>query len=133
MRRNVLLILPLLAACASEQEMCINRQTKELRTVQSLLAEVEANIARGYAWDSRTEYTTQWDECETRITDNEGKRITISKPCLRDVAEEVRFRVPIDPVVEQRKRDNLSRRRNALMASAEAGVKACKIAYPDKD
>ena len=49
-----LLALPLvLAACGTPQERCISQNTSEFRTVSRLLAEVEGNLARGYAWEER--------------------------------------------------------------------------------
>lgn len=136
MPRNItgalILALPLaLAACGTPQERCISRNTTEYRTVNSLLAEVEGNLARGYAWDERQVVRSRLAQCQTVTTDREGKPVITTYGCWRDELETERFRVPIDPVAEARKRDGLVARRNALSASAERAVEACRAAYPE--
>ena len=49
MHRVLPLLLLALAACATPQEACINRATRELRTLDDLIAEQRATLARGYA------------------------------------------------------------------------------------
>lgn len=136
MPRNItgalILALPLaLAACGTPQERCISRNTTEFRTVNSLLAEVEGNLARGYAWDERQVVRSRLAQCQTVTTDREGKPVITTYGCWRDELETERFRVPIDPVAEARKRDGLVARRNALSASAERAIEACRAAYPE--
>ncbi|KGJ07869.1 hypothetical protein EQ718_11540 [Paracoccus versutus] len=136
MTRNILLaLMPVLvvASCGTPQEQCISRNTREYRTVSNLLAEVEANLARGYAWEERTVMRTQWEDCRYVWVDKDGNRRLGYRPCLRDVADTERYRVPIDPAAETRKRDNLLARKQALMPAARAAVDACKAAYPEKD
>jgi len=124
-------MLVLLAACGTPQEQCISRETREYRTILSLLTEVEGNIARGYAWEERPVRTTEWDDCSDVVRGPEGKPVLISRPCLRDVVDMERFRIPIDPAAEARKRDGLIARRDALRPRAEAAVRACRAAYPE--
>ncbi|WP_288949483.1 hypothetical protein [uncultured Paracoccus sp.] len=135
MTRNILLaLMPVLmvAACGTPQEQCISRNTREYRTVSNLLTEVEGNLARGYAWQERTVTRTEWDECRHVWIDKDGNRRLGYRPCLRDVVDTERYRVPIDPASETRKRDNLLQRKQALMPSARAAVEACKAAYPEE-
>lgn len=136
MPRNItgalIMALPLaLAACGTPQERCISRNTSEYRTVNSLLAEVEGNLARGYAWGERQVVRSRLAQCQTVTTDREGKPVITTYGCWRDELETERFRVPIDPVAEARKRDGLIARRNALSASAARAVEACRAAYPE--
>lgn len=136
MTRNITLaLLPLLilTACGTPQEQCIRRNTQEYRTVSSLLAEVEGNLLRGYAWEERNVPRTTWSDCRTVYYDREGRPFVAYRPCLRDVIDTERYRVPIDPAVEARKRDNLAQRKAELAPSASAAISACRSAYPEED
>lgn len=133
-RNRVLMTLALtalLAACGTPQENCIARNTRENRVLMNLLEEVEGNLARGYAWDERTVTTTEWDTCPRVLRDKDGNRHIVPEPCLRDVTDTERFRVPIDPAAEIRKRDGLRARLAALEPQASAVVRACRAAYPE--
>ncbi len=56
MNRLVLTLAILtLAACATPQERCEARVTRELRTINELIDETRANLQRGYALETRTE------------------------------------------------------------------------------
>ena len=121
-----------LAACGTPQEQCISRNTDEYRTVSRLLAEVEGNLARGYAWDERVVTRTDFDFCPTLVRDLDGEDVLVHRSCWRDVADTEVFRVPIDPVIEQRKADNLRSRLAALRPDAERAVQACRAAYPQE-
>ncbi|MDS9468529.1 hypothetical protein RGQ15_13235 [Paracoccus sp. MBLB3053] len=134
MCRNILFgLLPLLllTACGTPQERCISRNTSEYRAVSRLLAEVEGNLARGYAWEERQVIRTEWDDCPVVAYDRDGNRRIFYRSCLRNVSDVERYRVPIDPVVETRKRDNLAERKKALSSYAARAVDACKAAYPE--
>ena len=136
MTRNsavALLMLGLLAACGTPQQQCISRNTSEYRTVARLLEEVTGNLARGYAWAERPYTTTEWADCPRLVRDRDGNAHVVTVPCSRRVTEIERYRVPIDPVSEGRKRDNLASRLEALRPRAEAAVRACRIAYPEAE
>lgn len=134
MTRNITLaLLPVLAlsACGTPQEQCISRNTSEYRTVSSLLAEVEGNLIRGYAWEERNVPRTTWADCPRVYRNRDGDRFVAYRPCLRNVIDTERYRVPVDPTVETRKRDNLAKRKAELAQSANAAVRACRAAYPE--
>ena len=136
MPRNIaftLVVLPLsLAACGTPQDRCISRNTDEYRTVSALLAEVEGNLARGYAWEERQVVRDRLTQCRDYVRDGQGNvRVTYS-PCWQDYVDTERYRVPVDPAAEQRKRDGLAARKAQLSARAEAAVKACRAAFPDE-
>lgn len=134
MTRNILLaLMPVLvvAACGTPQEQCISRNTQEYRTVANLLGEVEANLARGYAWEERTVTRTEWDDCPYVIRDKDGNSRIVNRSCMRQVPDIERYRVPIDPAAETRKAANLADRRAALQSRADAAVKACRAAHPE--
>lgn len=137
MRRNTalaLLALPLaLAACGTPQDRCISRNTGEYRTVSRLLAEVEGNLARGYAWEERQVVRDRLTQCRAVHRDRKGNARVTYEPCWRDYVETERYRVPIDPAAEARKRDGLAARKAALADRAAAYVAACKTAFPEED
>lgn len=135
MTRNIVLaLLPVLlvAACGTPQERCISRNTSEYRTVARLLAEVEGNLARGYAWQERQVSRIEWDDCPFVVRGKNGERHVGYRTCARDVLDTERYRVPIDPAAESRKRDNLLARKAALSQTAARAVDACKTAYPEE-
>ena len=125
--------LPLLvlAGCGTPQEQCIARNTGEYRAVSQLLAEVEGNLARGYAWEEREVTSTEWGMCERLGRDKDGKMTILRSGCWRDVTDTERYRVPIDPAAEARKRDNLAAKKAALEGRARAVVEACRKAHPE--
>lgn len=133
-RKPILLLLPVLAvlaACGTPQQQCIARNTREYRTVSELLAEVEGNLARGYAWEERQVSSHEWDDCPAVVRGHHGERYAVLRPCLRHVIDTERFRVPIDPLSEARKRDGLAARQAALTPGAEAAIRACRAAFPE--
>lgn len=127
----LILTLPLLLACGTPQERCISRNTSEYRNVSRLLAEVEGNLARGYAWEERQIVRDRLTHCRSYSRDRDGRVYPTMVPCWRDYVETQRYRVPIDPAVETRKRDNLANRQKALAGHAESSVRACRAAYPE--
>lgn len=135
--KNALLLaalLPLgLAACASPREQCLNRVTREYRTVTNLLAEVEANLQRGYAWEEYEIERTHWVRCDRIVQDENGNSVIEPDMCLDDYTDTIRRRVVIDPVPETRKRDNLRAKQAELQKKAQADIAACKIAYPEEE
>lgn len=129
----LMLTLPLtLAACATPQERCISRNTDEYRTVSRLLAEVEGNLSRGYAWEERQVVRTRPTQCQRVYRDRNGQDHVTTYTCWRDYVDQEHYRVPIDPAAELRKRDGLVERQDALAKRARAAVDACRTAYPDE-
>lgn len=128
----LLLILPALAACGTPQEQCIRRNTSEMRVVGELLAEAEGNLARGYAWRERNVVRPRWTECRSYARNKDGEIVPVFTPCMRDEVETERYRVPIDPLVEQRKRDNLSQKYATLQSQSQEVVRQCRAAFPDE-
>ena len=127
------LSLPLLiAACGTPQERCISNNTSEYRTVSRLLAEVEGNLARGYAWEERQVVRDRLTQCRRVWRDRDGRAVVGYEPCWQDYVETERYRVPIDPASEQRKRDNLAGRQAQLADRASSVVQACKAAFPEQ-
>ncbi|SOC10126.1 hypothetical protein [Rhodobacter maris] len=132
MRQLALFALIALAACGTPQERCIHRETRELRNLQSLLGEVEGNLARGYAYEEYEVPMTRWEVCgQDRITRADGTVIEKSRMCLEDYSVTRTRQVAIDPATEARKRDGLRAKIKALTPAAENAVAACKATYPE--
>lgn len=121
--------LGLLAACATPQEQCIARETRELRIVESLLAETEANLRRGYALTQVTVWRPVWVDCTPRV--REGAPSPAPRICFDDRPETVTRPSPIVPEAEAAKRDSLIAKRNELLPLAEGHIAACRAAYPE--
>mgnify|MGYP001582222123 CR=1 FL=1 len=131
-RLLLLMLLSGLAACASPLERCVSRNTSEYRAVARLLAEVEGNLARGYAWQQREITMTQWEDCPMVVGHRDGGRHVVYRPCPREVSHVERYRVAIDPAAEMRKRDYLRARKQQLAGPAVRAVAACRAAYPEQ-
>lgn len=131
MRRALLSlsVLSLLAACGTPQERCINRNTRDLRTVEKLIAEVQGNLDRGYAYEEYTVSIPVWRECVvTRAT---ATTPAVTRPCLED-EEETRTRpVAIDLNAERAKLESLYQKRDQLQREAQSVVALCKEQYPE--
>jgi hypothetical protein len=134
MRRHFLPVLLILAACGTPQQQCINRETRDLRVVERLIAETQGNLDRGYGFEEVTIYTTEYVDCTPRVVVPEGEPAPVVQPrlCLEDVPETVRRPVAIDLGAEQRKLDGLLIKRRDLLGRAEGVIAACKAAYPEE-
>ena len=133
MIRKLALLLPLslLVACGTPQERCISGNTREYRALSSLLAETEGNLSRGYAWREREVMRSELGFCRRPVRDRDGDVRFIEYSCWRDVVDTVRYRVPIDPEAETRKRDYLAGKVKSESARAKQVVQQCKAAYPE--
>lgn len=133
MRKIAIVVLLGLAACGSQQERCINRSTAEVRRLQSLVAEVDGNLARGYAFEEYDVPMTSWEFCGyDHYPGRDGRVVVRSRMCLEDDYVTRRRSVPIDPQSEQRKRDALVARIKQLTPQMNAEVQACRATYPQK-
>ncbi|KEP70235.1 hypothetical protein DL1_19140 [Thioclava dalianensis] len=132
--RLTLMILTLIAltACGTPQERCIRQSTSELRRIDTLLGEVRANLARGYAWEEYTVTVPSWDVCGTRTYTKNGKQFEQPQMCIGDETVTRRRPVPIDPVVETRKRDNLLAKKAELSKLARSQIAQCRALYPEE-
>ena len=120
MRFSPALLVLALAACATPQERCVLNATKELRTVNSLIAESEANLARGYAIDRELERRPRLTFCAG------GRRSNVGLSFCRDTDIYVRERpVALDPEAERRKLALLRERKARLEVPSQRAAAAC--------
>lgn len=131
MHRALPLLFLALAACATPQEACINRETRELRTLDRLIAEQRATLARGYALVERTEWEMDWRICEPGVPATGTTPARPPRWCWDDVPVTVTDRVPIDPAAERRKLAGLEAKRAEEAARVRPAVAECRALYPE--
>ena len=128
MRPLALLALPLiLTACASPQQQCLSAATREARINAQLIAQTEANLARGYAVQ-RTQ--------RVREVNRICRGVTASGEPVATRCEDVRVTpvtvpVAIDLNAEAAKLESLKQRRAALAAGTDTAVAQCRRLYPE--
>lgn len=128
MKRLILLALVLLAACGTPQEQCINRSTRDLRIIDKLIAETEANIERGYAYERTPVRENYWDYCPQRQLT--GAPPVPMRLCLKERVIFVDRPKAIDLEEEARKLASLKAKRKELARIAEEAIALCKAEYP---
>ncbi len=130
MKRLTVLALAALAACGTPQEQCINRNTRDLRTVDRLIAEAEGNLQRGYAYETITTYEPEWTYCRRRPP-VEGQPEPPPRLCLDERPVSRTRPKAIDLNEEARKLASLRTKRESLARQAEAVIAQCKAEYPE--
>lgn len=130
MNRMIFLPLTLLAACGTPQEQCINRNTRDLRTVDRLIAETQGNLDRGYAFETITVYEDYWTNCPVPPV-VEGETPPPPRLCLDERPVTEQRPKAIDLNEEARKLDSLKVKRRELARKAEAVIAECKAEYPE--
>jgi hypothetical protein len=111
-----------LAGCASPYQRCVAPALDEIRTVDRLIAETEANIARGY----RLQPEQRWRPTFTFCT---GSRNDFDV-CWVDQPYTVTRPVAIDRSVERGTLASLQERRGELLVAARRQQAACAAAHP---
>ncbi|MDU8944394.1 hypothetical protein [Ovoidimarina sediminis] len=109
-----------LAGCATTEQRCVAQATRDLRVIDVLILETEANLARGYAIETETTVSPRLSFC-TGYRDRVGVSF-----CTGDRLVERERAVAIDPVAERRKLDDLRARRVVLARQAEQVVAGCR-------
>lgn len=133
MRRAVLATVLLLTACGTPQEQCIRRETADLRTLDSLIAETERNIQRGYGIE---EYTTwEWEAYTCYQQRPAGPDGVVPPPIPRTCQQRVPWTetrpVAIDLNQERAKLASMKQKRTELARRANLAIEACRRAYPE--
>ena len=129
MKRHVLPLLVLLAACGTPQEQCIRAGTRDLRTLDRLIAETEGNLDRGYALEDVTITQEHWGYCEPWHHADDPTPSLV--PCLIEHDVTVRRPIAIDLADEAKKLESLKARRGELARAAEPIIAQCKADHPE--
>lgn len=119
----LLAMVALLASCGTPREHCIGKATREIRTVDRLITEVQGNLDRGYGYEFITIYEIDYIDC--------GNEADPSRVCAIRVPEQERRPIAIDLAAEARKLDQLQAKRQALLTSAAPVVAQCKVDNPE--
>lgn len=111
-----------LAGCATPYERCVAPTARDLRVVDSLIAETEANIARGYGIEVTQVVHTEFVAC--RIGDGPYRfcAVPFTTPLRRPVA--------IDRETEAGKLASLRSRRTELLLELQARQASCRRLHP---
>jgi hypothetical protein len=125
-----LFLLPLLAlvACQTPREACISQASENLRTVNSLIAETEANISRGFGLVDRQEVRIRQDICVIENEDGTQSQFICEKQDIVTVQDPV----GLDIAAEQAKLASLREQQARLQGQQAATIQACTAAYPDE-
>ncbi|RYH08238.1 hypothetical protein [Tropicimonas sp. IMCC6043] len=125
-RLILLLTLPLLAACATPRQTCLVAATRDLATVDQLIAETEANLQRGYAIEP--EYYTG---SQVGLCVGNGLYTGLGWTYCTVPQTRVRARpVTIDRTVEQQKLRDLKKVRVRAEREARTKLESCDATYP---
>lgn len=131
MRRLALCCLLALTACGTPQEQCINRNTRDLRTIQRLVDETQGNIARGYAIEEYTVYVPVWQICDYQPSADPANPAPTPRYCFEREAQTRTRPKAIDLNAERAKLQSLLDRRDELARAAEPVIAQCKAEYPE--
>jgi hypothetical protein len=126
--RNLVFLVAMLtsAGCSSiARDQCERAAVADIRTLDRLIAEAEANLARGYGFSRHAETYFQRRRCE-------GWGGAGPAPdCLYADTDIVQTPKAIDEPSVLRKVQTMKRRRAELVPQAMANLAACRRHYPD--
>lgn len=129
--KRLILALGLLSACGTPQERCIASATRDLRILDRLTGEVQANIERGYALEVVTLTRERWVVCRP------GRAATATEPaqppemCLRETDYTETRPKAINLADERQKLAEMRKKRVELDRQAAKGVASCKATHPE--
>jgi hypothetical protein len=130
MKRLLFATLTLVAACGTPQEQCIRQNTRDLRTVDRLIAETEGNLERGYAFETVTEYEDFLRPCRYPHVPP-GQPEPRPRLCYDERPVQVQRPKAIDLDEEAKKLASLKTKRRELAREAEGVIAQCKAQYPE--
>ena len=125
MRRALLLIPLVLAACETPREACITNATRELATVSRLVAETRGNILRGYAIGTRQVVQTIPETCRTQNAEG----LITTYPCDRTEIVDIDEPVAVDLNAERAKLESLLERQAQMQRQSDAVMPTCGPAF----
>lgn len=110
-----------LTACSARQ-MCEREATRDLRVINSLIAETEGNLSRGYAIEERQEVREESRRCTVRQPDG-SNIVTI---CSDVDTVTVQTPKAIDLNAERAKLQSLQQRRDVMSPGVQGRLAQCR-------
>ncbi len=123
MKRLCCVALLGLAACGTPQEQCVSKATRDIRTVDRLITEVQGNLDRGFGYEYITVWELDYIDCGTEADPN--------RVCAVRVPEQERRAVALDLAAEQVKLNQLRAKRVQQVKSVAPIVAQCKVDNPE--
>lgn len=123
MYRLSIFALLAVAACSTPQERCINGATRDLRTLDGLIATTQRNINRGFAIETQEFLDTEEQLCG--VVDGEEVFCDVAVSNSREIPR------AIDLNVEQAKLNSLLQKRTELQSRSVAVIAECRLRHPE--
>ncbi len=117
-----------LMACAPPLQRCINQAAPDLPVLNGLIAEIEGNLARGYAFADVVVERPVWVACGNWPTKSGGD--VSSGLCMGLAPTMMRKAVAIDLTAEAAKLVSMRARRAALETQAQPAIAQCQAQFP---
>ncbi len=127
--RLSILLLPVLAlsACATPQEQCLGKVTRDARINASLITQTRANLERGFGL--RTEDRVREVRSFCRGETESGESVVTR--CEKVRVTKVQVPVALDLAAERAKLASLISQRDRLAVATADGVAQCRALYPE--
>ncbi len=121
--------LPIVAACATPQQACERAALEDLRIVDRLIAETEANIDRGYGIEITTIERPTFRYCFGKSAGSDTKvgLVLCNSTELRTVEKPV----ALDLEAEEAKLRSLRAKRPSIAKEAARAYATCQERFPD--
>lgn len=132
--KRTLILCCLLSACGTPQERCISSVTRDLRVVDRLIAETDANLRRGYGLQDVTVFHDVWTLCPGFPSGSiAGEPAPAPVPQMCWDSQPVTYQKPvaIDLAAENAKLSGLLTKRKELAAAAAPMIAQCQVQYPE--
>ena len=129
MMKKSLLLLPLLAltACATPREQCISDVTRNVATLDRLIAVTRGNLDRGFAIDKVQDVRVIRQTCTRRASDGTRYRVR----CDRTATFNRNVPRTINLDEERIKLRQLEQRRQSAGRDVQQGINQCIAIHPE--
>lgn len=121
-------VLLALAACGTPQQQCIGRVSQDMVVLDHLIAETQANIARGYGYTQTVVSMPEFLDCTPTVA--QGTPAPAPQMCLEDVPRTISKPVALDLAAEAAKLDSMQKRRAEMAQALAPAIADCQARYP---